>query len=196
VSDAASLPATLRAAEEVLAAIREMGTDALLIGALALAVHGYPRATEDLDLAVATPVANLRALARVLRERGYDVTLREPDADDPLGGVLDVRMQGADLIQVVNFDNSPGGGFPRLVSDALTASEPLAVGSTLRVADPYHLIAFKLYAGGPKSGLDILALLERNPDLDLERLRRLCAGYRLDRALDRLLALADALARE
>ena len=194
-----SLQATLELAETVLSVIREHGPDAVVIGALALAVHGYPRATEDLDLAVATPLSTLRQIAQTLRNRGYEVELREPDAQDPLGGVLDVRGPGADLVQVVNFDNAPGGGFPRLVADALAASEPLDASTPLRVVDPYHLIAFKLYAGGPKSSLDILELLDANPDLDLSRLRSLCTAYRLDEQLaptagpgeSRVLALPD-----
>ena len=67
----------------------------------------------------------------------------------------------------------------------------MVAGSTLRVVDLDHLIVFKLYAGGPKSTLDILAVLERNPELDLPRLQALCRSYRLDRALAKVLKLAS-----
>jgi hypothetical protein len=184
-----TLEATLELAENVLSAIRREGFDGIVIGALALAVHGYPRATEDLDLAVSTSLDGLRRVAASLRNRGYEVDVREPDPQDPLGGVIDVRAPGADLVQVVNFDNSPGGGFPRLVADALAEAEPLHPDGRLRVVNPYHLVAFKLYAGGPRSALEILELLNRNPSLDMARLRKLCAGYRLDEALERVLAL-------
>lgn len=186
-----SLAATLRVAHDVLGVLDEHGTDSIVIGALALAVHGYPRATEDLDLAVSTPLSNLKQVAEVLAERGYEIEVREPDAQDPLGGVVDVRAPGADLVQIVNFDNSPAGGFPRLVRDAVATAQPLEPGSRLRVVDPYHLVVFKLYAGGAKSTLDILELLDRHPTLDIERLRQLCVGYRLDSALDRVLSLAE-----
>jgi len=42
-----------------------------------------------------------------------------------------------------------------------------------------HLIALKLYAGGHKSKANIVELILRNPELDLEALRTLCAGYGL-----------------
>jgi hypothetical protein len=44
-----------------------------------------------------------------------------------------------------------------------------------------------LYAGGRKSALDILELLDRNPELDRDALRALCATHRLDRQLDAVL---------
>jgi hypothetical protein len=187
----ATLSATLQVAADVLEVVREEGFDAVVIGAIALAVHGYARATEDLDIAVAVPLGSLRRVAATLRDRGYEVQLREPDGADPLGGVIDVQADGADLVQVVNFDNQPAGGFPRLVADALAAAEPLTPGAALRVVDPYHLVAFKLYAGGAGSKLDILELLDRNPDLDMARLRALCAGYRLETDLDEVLALGQ-----
>jgi hypothetical protein len=127
MAETSSLQRTLEVASEVLAALRDQGLDAVVIGAMALAVHGYPRATEDLDLAIATAPRNLHTLAEALRRRGCDVEVREPDAQDPLGGVVDIRASGADLVQVVNFDNPPASGFPRLVQDALRDAWVLAL---------------------------------------------------------------------
>ena len=45
-------------------------------------------------------------------------------------------------------------------------------------------------AGGPKSTLDILELLTRNPGLDLSRLKAMCSDYRLGRDLQRVLRMA------
>lgn len=189
MDEAPGFQATLKVAEAVQAALAEEHAQAVLIGALALAVHGYPRDTVDLDLAVAIDPRALHRTAETLRLRGFEVQVRDPDPDDPLGGVLDVRAPDADLVQVVNFLNPPSGGFPRLVEDALANAVPLGPGTPIRVVDAYHLIAFKLYAGGPKSTLDILELLDRNPGIDLARLQRLCEGYRLGDELKRVLAL-------
>ena len=41
------------------------------------------------------------------------------------------------------------------------------------------LIALKLYAGGHKSKADIIELLVRNPDLELDEVRSACARYGL-----------------
>jgi hypothetical protein len=48
------------------------------------------------------------------------------------------------------------------------------------------LIALKLYAGGPKSRLDVLELVARNPDLDLVELQQTCEATGLKREFDRL----------
>lgn len=165
--------------------MRRHGVEPLIIGALALAVHHYPRHTEDLDLAVAVPPRDLTPLATELRGAGFDVDLSLPDAADPLGGVLTIRAPGSAPVQIVNFDNSPAGGFPRLVEDAATRALEVP-GLPLRVVGLLDLILFKLYAGGPKSENDILELLTRN-HVDLDELRRRCTTYRFGRQLERLL---------
>ena len=93
-------------------------------------------------------------------------------------------------MQVVNFLNSPAGRFPRLVTDALATASPLMPGNEVQVVDLYHPVVFKRYAGGPKSMLDILERLARNPFLDLEGLERLCDSCHLDRALRSVLEMA------
>lgn len=185
----ARLDATLRVAEEVAAVLASHGAAALLIGGVAVALHRFPRDTVDLDLATSMHPRLLDEVADELRSRGHAVTVHAPDAADPLGGVIDIRAAGADLVQVVNFHNPPAQGFPRLVADAAATSEPITSDTTLRVADLPHLIVFKLYAGGRKSALDILELLDRNPELDREHLRALCRTYRMERQLDAVLAL-------
>lgn len=44
----------------------------LLVGGYAVAYHGYPRATQDLDVWVAIEPANARKLVAVLNEFGFD----------------------------------------------------------------------------------------------------------------------------
>ncbi|WP_052668886.1 nucleotidyltransferase [Nitriliruptor alkaliphilus] len=44
----------------------------LLVGGYAVAVHGYPRATQDLDVWVAVDPVNAERLAAVLRAFGFD----------------------------------------------------------------------------------------------------------------------------
>jgi hypothetical protein len=186
---ATTLDATLAVATHVVDVLKAHHADAVIIGAMALAVHRYPRETVDLDLATATDPEHLESIAQELRGLGYEVQVYPADADDPLGGVIDVRAVGADLVQVVNFMNPPSGGFPRLVADAAASATHLVPGGRLKVADLPTLIAFKLYAGGPKSQLDLLELLARNPELDIEQLRALCKDYRLDEALDAVLSM-------
>jgi hypothetical protein len=171
---------TLAAAERVARTLARGGIDSAIIGAVALAAHNYPRSTNDLDLAVGVDPARLSEIGRELRAEGFHAHLSEPDAHDPLGGVLRVDAEGIDTIEIVNFCNPPLSGFPALIEAALKDASPYREGSALRVVRLPHLVAFKLYAGGAKSKNDVLELLSRNPEVDLKELGALCAGFRLD----------------
>lgn len=180
---------TLQAAEEVCAVLESHGVPAVLIGALALAVHRFARFTEDLDLATDTdPFTVLREVAAALRARGFEAELVTPDAEDPLGGVINIRRDDIEPIQVVNFYNPLDRGGGALGADAIRSARPLLLpDSKLPVVDLAHLIALKLYAGGRKSQTDVLELLERNQPLELEHIRDVCARHGQGAALEPLL---------
>jgi len=172
----------IRAAEEVTGILESRGVGALVIGAVALAAHGYVRFTEDLDLGVNTDLGTLNQVADALQTAGFEVELREPDGQDPLGGVVDVRGPFG-LIQIVNY----GGRFPAVIDGGLAAADTvIRSGSHLRIVPLPHLVALKLYAGGTKSRADIVELLARNPDADMAAIRDLCQNWRL-RGLDPLI---------
>ncbi|TSC27664.1 nucleotidyltransferase family protein [Corallococcus sp. Z5C101001] len=175
---------TLEVAEHVVGVLEQHGIHAAVIGAIALAVHYYPRQTEDFDLAInINPFPRFRQLDEVLRQEGFETDLSYPDADDPLGGVL--RVSGADFetIEIVNFQNPwPGAKDNTLLAQEAiqSASLPLNAGSRLRVVGLAHLIALKLFAGGWKSKADVMELLERNrPHLDVTELRDVCERNKL-----------------
>jgi hypothetical protein len=173
------------AAEQVTGVLESRGVGAVVIGAVALAAHGYVRFTEDLDLGVNTDLGTLNRVAEALRTAGFEVELREPDDQDPLGGVVDVRGPFG-LVQIVNY----GGRFSAVIDGGLAAADTvIRPGSRLRIVPLPHLIALKLYAGGTKSRADIVELLSRNPDADLTAIRDLCQSWRL-RGLEPLIAEA------
>lgn len=58
--------------------LESRGVEAPVIGAVALATHGYVRFTEDLDLGVNTDLVTLPQVADGPWTAGYDVKLREP----------------------------------------------------------------------------------------------------------------------
>lgn len=165
----------LEAAEKVLAIMQRHRIDAVVIGAVALAAHRYVRQTEDLDMAVNADLEHLRLLTAALNAEGYHSTLHEPDAQDPLGGVIDVEGIFGTL-QIISY----AGKFPAVIDDALREAKiAVRAGSPLKLVPLPHLVALKLYAGGMKSKADIVELLLRNPEADLEAVRTLCASYRL-----------------
>ena len=173
----------LRAAEKVLAVLARHHLDAVVIGAVALAAHHYVRQTEDLDLGVNADVPALRAVVRSLHEVGFDAELREPDGDDPLGGVIDISGSFG-LVQIVSFS----GRFPAVIEDSVRLSTLVVREDSPHKNLPItHQIALKLYAGGHKSKADIIELLVRNPDLELDEVRSVCDCYGLG-GLEELIA--------
>ena len=139
-----------------------------LIGAVAVAVHGYPRATEDVDLAAATDLATLRIVGDEFAAQGCTVRLGEPDAEDSLGGVLTIVRDDTDPVQIVNYANPFRPGSGALAAEAIDSATAGSIGS-LAVVDLPHLVALKLYAGGAKSKLDVVELLARNSEADRSR---------------------------
>jgi hypothetical protein len=180
---------TLELAEEVAGLVRARGQPVAVIGAIAAAVHGYARATADVDLATDfDPFDMLEQMASELRGKGYDVRVVQPDADDPLGGVMTVRAADCDPVQIVNYYNPLRSRNPMLAREALENATPNQLG-TLAVVQLPHLIALKLYASGAKSRLDVVELLARHPELDLDALRSLCRRHHLEAELDGVLRL-------
>jgi hypothetical protein len=178
---------TLQVAEKVAAALSARGISTAVIGAIAAAVHGYVRSTDDVDLASNVhPFHQLRPAAEAFRAEGLDVRFGEPDQDDPLGGVLTITGEDFDPIQVVNFLNPFAGG-SALGREAIETATPRALGS-LAVVDLPHLIALKIYAGGNAGASDVLELLDRNPNADREAILDVCARHGLADDLERVLA--------
>ena len=180
-------PDLLETTEQIAALLAGQGIEALVIGAVAMAAHRYVRHTEDVDLGVSIAVRDLARVASNLQATGYEVVCREPDGQDPLGGVIDVSGNFG-LVQVVNF----GERFPAIIESGLAeATLRTRVNGSLRIAPLPHLVGLKLYAGRMKSKADIVELLRCNPSADRDVIRDLCRRYRL-RGLDPLIQEADA----
>jgi hypothetical protein len=179
-------PRSLELAERVAETARGLNIETALIGASALAIHGYVRGTSDIDFAAAVdPYRELRPLEDALRAAGLRTKLNLPDEADRLGGVLriwteeDADGEPIEPIDVVNLQNPlrplllPAH---ELIRDAI----PIAERPALRYVRLPHLILLKLYAGGRRDLADVVELLARNPDADVEEIRALCKRYALD----------------
>lgn len=184
-------------AERVARAARERGIESALIGATALAVHNFVRATADVDLATHTNMEQLRDLVDVLRGMGLNADLRLPDEEDPLGGVLRVWEQvdeegdPLDAVEVVNFRN-PYRASDGLALEAIRDAVDLAPGSPLRCVRLPHLVALKLAAGSRRDLADVVDLLVRNPDADVDEIRALASRFGGHEIVEELIAEAIA----
>jgi hypothetical protein len=63
---------------EFLRSLNAHGVDYLLVGGYAVALHGYPRATIDLDVWVRTTPANAERIIAAVRAFGFDSPALEP----------------------------------------------------------------------------------------------------------------------
>lgn len=168
---------TIALAAHIASALKTMGVECALIGGGALAVHGYPRATMDVDLAVAVdPMATLIPLSRALTNEGLQAVYAAPDAGDALGGVLTVTGAETDPVQVVNFVNMLRSRNQNPGPSAIRTARPMRDFPALRVVDLAHLIALKLRAGGTRSLQDVSALLDANPEASRAEIGEVCAS--------------------
>lgn len=80
----------------------------LVIGGYAVGYHGYPRATNDLDIFVAVETQNAKKLVAVLREFGFSALDLSPELflQDKIVrmGVAPIRIEVATRISGVSFD--------------------------------------------------------------------------------------------
>jgi hypothetical protein len=86
----------------------------LLIGGYAVAYHGYPRATADLDIWIATHPRNAAQVVAALKEFGFDVPelsakLFQAENQIVRLGVPPVRIEIATGISGVNFTECYAG---------------------------------------------------------------------------------------
>lgn len=118
------------------------GVDFVVIGAMAMAAQGLPRATQDLDIFVAPRTENLEALKRALRNHFEDRNVDQIDPEELMGEYPAVEYV------------PPGGRFSLDIltrlgeafswKDVFAGSEELSLGSlTLRVATPRMLYRMK-----------------------------------------------------
>ena len=133
--------------------LRAHGTPFALVGAAALALHGVPRSTRDLDLFTIDVRCLDAEYWRSIGAGAIDVTIRRGDAADPLAGVVRLRpTQGAPVDIVVGHSAWQRG--------VLKRATPATVDDVVvPVAQAADLVLLKLFAGGPRDLWDVAQLL-------------------------------------
>jgi predicted nucleotidyltransferase len=94
--------------KEFLRLLNENRVEYLLIGDYAVGYHGYPRATQDIDLWIAVNPENAAKMVTVLSEFGFDVPELTPDLFLHKNkilrmGVPPIRIEVATSISGVSF---------------------------------------------------------------------------------------------
>ena len=178
---------TLEAARLITDLLEKNKIEYAIIGAMAMAAHGYARETSDLDIGTATdPFRQLKEIEDILKDKGFKTELITPDAEDPIGGVLNIERDDIDLIQIVNFYNPFAPVTSALGVEAITNSQRVN-DSSFRIAGVEYLVALKLYAGGFGSKIDAIELLKANPDFDKKLLIDITDKFELKQELAEIL---------
>jgi hypothetical protein len=155
-------------ADELLLALRDANVSFVVIGGIAVGVHGYVRATKDLDIVPDPGIENLTRLAGLLRELDAEhVGVGEFSADefpyDPTDPAqlaqganfrLHTRLGPLDIMQwVAGIDEDPA--YTTLAHDAITVRFR---GGELLVCGIDHLRAMKQAAGREQDLQDLREL--------------------------------------
>lgn len=149
-------------AREILAALARHAVDYLLIGGMAVQVHGHPRTTQVADLLPRAEAGNLRRLAAALAELGARPAGSEVA---PSGWDLEHELLAGAIVSLdtdaggVDMHRDPPGaaGYPDLLRRALRVE---VLGVSVAVVGLDDLIGMKRASGRPLDRSDVLALTD------------------------------------
>ncbi len=137
---------------EMIECLQREGVDFMLVGGYAVALHGWPRMTFDIDFWILPNPRNASAVMRALRAFGAPLMdLREEDFHSP-GVVFQIGTEPRriDILSAVS-----GVTYEDAVSRAVTMAVD---GLSLKVISLDDLIANKRASGRPKDIVDALTL--------------------------------------
>jgi len=138
--------------KEMLQCLADEGAEFLLVGAYAMAAHGYPRATMDMDVWVMPSAGNAKVVMRALRRFGApldELTVNDLQKDD-IVFQIGVAPRRIDIIT-----SASGLHFAEALSHARTVE---IEGIPVRVLSIGDLIRNKRATGRTKDLADVEAL--------------------------------------
>ena len=148
--------------EKLLVLLTESGARFVVVGGVAVTLHGYVRFTEDMDLLVATDSPNLDCVLRALSRfgKGHAAELSPADFEDSEGAIRIVEEEESCHIDL--FTRLSGKRYEDILPDADTLN---VRGRAVHYASKAALIAWKEASLREKDRLDALALrrLQANP---------------------------------
>jgi hypothetical protein len=160
--------------ELLLDALAAHKVEFLVVGGFAVAAHGHPRATKDIDICPEPSDENLGRLAAVLAELEaqpiglddfegeFDI---EPDLDGlKLGGnwVLDTKHGRLDVMQHLKGLGDDGGGWDEMRPHAVTRT---FLGHEVLFCSYEDLLKMKTAAGRDQDLVDVRTLKAQRRDL-------------------------------
>jgi hypothetical protein len=150
---------TLEEAKAILAALVHENVEFVVIGAMAMAAQGLPRATHDLDLFVSPERSNLEALKRALRDHFSDPNVDEIDPEELAGEYPAVEYVPPHGRYSMDLLTRLGEAFSW--EDLATGSDEVKLGElAVRVASPRMLYRMKRDTVRPQDRVDAARIRE------------------------------------
>jgi Nucleotidyl transferase AbiEii toxin, Type IV TA system len=143
---------------DLLKALLREGVDYVLVGGVALNLHGIVRATEDVDLFIRPSEDNVERLKRALRSLWNDPEIAQISARDLAGEFQTIRYGPPDDPMVIDLLASLGSAF---TFDDLDAQTVMVEGVPVRIATPATLYRMKKDTVRPIDRADAAALREK-----------------------------------
>ena len=151
---------------DLLQALSSNGVDFVLVGGMAVQLHGYSRMTYDIDLVLSMTDANLTRFIDIAKRFGLAPVI--PVSIDSLknASLIDQWHREKGMLafalrepvvagSVIDILVRPDVSYERLNTDAV---EGRLFGCTVKIASIEHLLEMKRIANRPKDLLDIRAL--------------------------------------
>ena len=134
--------------KEMLSLLLDNEVEFLLVGAYALAIHGFPRATADIDIYIKPDSENASKLYKTLEEFGAPLENLSPDDFAEPGIILQIgvaprRIDILTKIDGMTFDEASGGKEIIEIEDLM-----------IHVISRKNLIINKLATGREKDRID------------------------------------------
>lgn len=150
---------TLEEAQAVLGALVREGVEFVVVGSMAMAVQGLPRATNDLDIFVSPKLDNLHTLKRALRAFFDDPAIEEIDPNELAGDYPAVEYVPPHGRYSMDILTRLGEAFSW--DDLITTSDEVRLGETaIRVASPAMLYRMKKDTVRPQDRADAARIRE------------------------------------
>ncbi len=147
---------------DLLSLLNSHGVDFVIVGAHALAFHGVPRFTEDVDFFVSKSKQNIDRLAQALQEFG--VTVPESARNEMVfkdRGVIFLghkpnRADFLNFLDGVEFSSADQSKLPGILAD-----------QPVNFISLENYIATKKASGRPKDASDLAMLRTAHPEIEL-----------------------------
>lgn len=143
---------------ELMKALEAEGVDYILVGGVAVNLHGILRATEDIDLFVRPTAGNVELLRKAMARLWPDPDLAQISASDLAGDYPTVRYGPPQEDFVVDLIGRIGSMFSY---EDLAAETVVLEGVRVRVATPATLVRMKRGTIRPQDHADAVALSEK-----------------------------------